>query len=193
MPWPFKGRHSEADRNAILAFVRHCQSLIAWQQLAMELVNDGLERAAEQFAAGDELLVRSLGGVSSPELARVRMLPALEEKVRILTSVYSTHESVHGGLLTSATTHLGSKLMLDAVSVWLARGHLQLQCWTAWTQDPSIDLSERISALDSDEMHRTGIALHELNSLIQRIGLERNEFLEVNRQAFNLVPIQFSP
>lgn len=183
----FRRGLSQTEKDALLAFIRHGQFLFASQQLTMELFNDALERASDTFAEGDEILVRSYCGVSSPDLAAQLILPALQEKIQLLESVVAMHETLHAGTDKSSRTFESSRLLAAATRICTARGKLQLECWTEWVNDPSLDLTSKMSMLDNSEMQAMGTAVNSLNKLIRIAGIGQKEFLEINRQAFNLV------
>lgn len=186
MPWPF-GKSNAGSRPAVVAFIRHCQSLIATQQLTMEIYNEAMELASEDYEGGDELLVRGGGMVNSPDMAEMFLLPAVDEKIGLLVEISERHQSIADGLLVPSGCESAHKLLGEAIVVWLARAVLQKSCWQGWIDDPGSNFGAQIGALDGDEFRKTGIALQEINTLVAKYHISQPEFLEINRAAFNYI------
>jgi hypothetical protein len=187
MPWPFRRKLSAEQAIVALAFIRHFQMLLAQQQLTMEIYNDAMARAAGAMAEGDELYVRGVGAVSDPEAAKSIMLPAIEEKVRIFDQIKATHRSLSPVAIPGVIETY--EMMSRALAVWHARALLQQRCWEAWASDPSLDLFPQMSSLDAEEMRATAAGLAAENALIQAAGVDADSFMEINRQAFNIVRV----
>ena len=181
----FRRRLDEGQRNELVAYVRHFQYLLMSQQLTMEIYNDAMQLASEYIVPGNDILVQGTGEIRRPEAVVAYLIPAVQEKLGILDALIVRHGAILPG--DDLGVRLTCELATGLLEATRARAQLQLDCWSAWAQDPSLDLSTTMSSLDTQEQAWTSKTLKSLDDLISRAGLDRAALLEVNRQATNLI------
>jgi hypothetical protein len=173
------------QKEEALTLVRHLQTMLAYQQLAMETYNDALTSVGGVIRQGTGVSVRTVVGFSSPALVAEKVIPALEKKIGILWLMEAKH-------------HLASKLatgelwqpyqeMTSAIRALLHRADLQYQRFTKWVQSPQTSLDT--SSLDRAELVAMYSAASALNDLIRRVGLTPEEWMDINKEAFNSVRV----
>jgi hypothetical protein len=122
--------------------------------------------------------------VSDPHRAATYLLPAAEKKVAIAESMASQHNS-YPAPQTPKKALEAYDSWTDFLTVFLARARLQLTCWADWVENPSLDLSQRSTALDQAEDRSMTLAITHLNDLIHRAGISGDAWLSLNCAAFN--------
>ena len=184
MPWPWTRKLTGSDAEVAVRVIRHLQTQAALQQLAMETYNDAMGVAGERMHKGDELFLRGMAAVDSPELAAQYVLPAAEKKVAIAESMVAEHQAFDISDAPKDAIAAYYK-QTEFLTVLLARARLQRTCWRDWVDNPSLGLSERMNSLDQAENESMLAAINELNGLIKRAGVSGEPWLSINCAAFN--------
>jgi len=184
MPWPLSRKLRGEDKVQAVRLIGHLQTQIALQQLAMETYNDGLALAAGTIERGDELFNRPGGLLENRSLVAKYALPASEKKVAITEQMLSEHQAFDVSGLPKQALEVYS-LATESLTVMIARARLQLTCLRDWVDNPSTDVSKRMSSLDRAEEVTLLAALSALNRLIERAGLVGDPWLAINHEAFN--------
>jgi hypothetical protein len=184
MPWPLSNKLRGKDKVQAVRLVRHLQTQIALQQLAMETYNDGLALAAGTIERGDEIFNRPKGLFQNPSLVAKYALPASEKKVAITEEMLSEHQAFDVSGLPKQALEVYS-LATELLTVIIARARLQLTCLRDWVDNPSIDVYERMSSLDGAEEVTFLVAVSALNRLIERAGLSGDPWLAICHEVFN--------
>jgi hypothetical protein len=164
--------------------IRHLQTQAALQQFTLETYNTAMTIASDTKQQGDEVWIRDVAPVSNPHRAATYLLPATEKKVTIAESMASEHHS-YPAPQTPKKALEAYNSWTDFLTVFLARARLQLTCWEDWVENPSLDLSQRSTALDQAEDRSMTLAITYLNDLIQHAGISRDAWLSLNCAAFN--------
>jgi hypothetical protein len=167
--WEPGGELRGEDKAQAVRLIRHLQTQIALQQLAMETYNDGLALAAATIERGDEVFNRPKGSFQNPSLVAKYALPASEEKVAIAEGMLSEHQAFDVSGLPKQALEVYS-LATELLTVITARARLQLTCLRDWVDNPSIEIYERMSALDGAEEATLVAAVSALNNLIESAG-----------------------
>jgi len=184
MWWPFRRRLTGSDATLAIEVIRHLQTQMALQQLAMETYNTALTMAGSEVDKGDEMFVRGTGIVSDPHLGAQYLLPALEKKVDIAEVMQREHRAFQVADRPKKARQAYER-WTDLLAVFLARARLQLTCWNDWVDNPSRDVSKRSTALDQAESESMNVAIRELNELIEQAGLSGEPWFSINCAAFN--------
>ncbi len=184
MPWLLSRKLRGKDKVQAVRLMRHLQTQIALQQLAMETYNDGYALAAETIERGDEIFNRPKGLFQNPSLVAKYALPASEKKVAITEEMLSEHQAFDVSGLPKQALEVYS-LATESLTVIIARARLQLACLRDWVDNPSIDVNERMSSLDGAEEVTVLAAVRALNSLIQHAGLSGDPWLAIVHEVFN--------
>jgi hypothetical protein len=184
MPWPLGTKLRGRDKVQAVRLIRHLQTQYALQQLAMETYNDGLALAAGTIEPGDEVFDRPKGLLENPSLVARYALPASKKKVAITEQMLSEDQAFDVSGLPKQALEVYN-LATEWLTVVIARARLQLTCLEDWVNNPSIDVDERMSSLDSAEEVTFLVAVSALNSLIERAGLLGDPWLAINHEVFN--------
>ena len=184
MPWPLSKKLRGKDKVQAVRLIRHLQTQIALQQLAMETFNDGLALAAATFEAGDEMFNLPKGLFQNPSLVAKYTLPASERKAAITEEMLSEHQAFDVSGLPKEALKVYS-LATESLNVTIGRARLQLTCLRDWVDNPIIDVYERMSSLDGAEMATFLATVTALNRLIERAGLSGDPWLAIVHEAFN--------
>ena len=182
---------SDADRESGLALIRHLQTMFAYQQLSVETYNDALAEIAgiEAFPPHSEgLSPEGLGRpsvqLSNPEAVVEVMIPALDEKRKILAKMRLDHEAMG----RPAAPELRD--VYDDFSALLGlmqeRAKVQTDAALAFVDAPTYQ-SPATDQLDAAEYAAQLKSAASLNDLISKIGLEIDDWLVLNRDCFNAV------
>ncbi len=185
MPWPFGSGLSGSDKAIAVALIRHCQTMFAYQQLAMERYNDALAFATGAGTPTNEGLYRPQADVADPTSVIAYVLPALEEKVGIFGLMEGQHRAA-----ARPTETLSARVYDECtslISVLQQRTALQHQGFVAWSNDPALDVGDEMTRLDSAENAALNQSAASLNELIAKVGMKREAWLQVNCAAFNTV------
>ena len=135
--------------------------MYAYQQLATETYNDALAVSAAH-----------------------EILPALERKFVILEAMQEKHERFgrpHARSLHRAYADFGSALRL-----MLGRGRFQLDECGAWITNPQRESGEA-DVLAAPEQAALIASAMSLNKLISDLQLDAEDWIALNREAFNTV------
>ena len=163
--------------------VRHLQGMLAYQQLAMEIHNDAFAAVVGDPPRGAEVWARQKAVFSSPTLVSEYIVPALKRKIEILQLMETKHQLASA--LAPAKLQLPYQEMTSAIRAMLDRAHLQYDGWTQWVQSPQTAVD--VVRLDKPELLAIDRAINALNDLIKRVGLTPDEWMDLNREAFNSV------
>ena len=159
--------------------------MLAYQQLAMEGYNDAMALSAGTGTPTNEGLMRPAVLVSDPSAVRQHVLPALTRKNDIFQSVESEHTAI--GQPTTKALRQAYDDFSSALRVMQERARLQHEGFGAWVEDPTLDVEVTPSRLDAAEGEAITRAAASLNELISKVGLDTDEWLDVNCDAFNAV------
>lgn len=181
MPW-FSRSLRKADKDAAELLIRHLQKMWAYQQLSMEIYNDAFALAAGIPPPSGEALGRPQPATfTSPAAASQYVIPALERKMGVIRSMTEQHEQA--SQLVTKNSRQSYNDATSAIRLMLDRAHLQHEGFTSWIQDPTLDVET--TRLDAPESAAVERALRSLNLLIKRVGLTTDDWMEINRGAFN--------
>jgi hypothetical protein len=182
MGW-FSKRLSGSQKEEALTMARHLQTMVAYQQLAMETYNDAAAIASGRIPHGSELTHRSVY-FSDPALVAQYVIPAVAKKIEIFQSIEMKHREV--SVLATANLKVPYQEMTAAINAWLERARYQYHVFQQWVNNPQVDIDT--VRLDRYELAATDRALKALNDLIFRnIRLTRDEWLDIVQEAFNSV------
>jgi len=183
MNWLFGGKGGSFDRDEALRLVTHLQRMYAGQQLTMEIVNDALALAAQVAMPVNEGLVRPVLPIRDVQAVEEQVLPALAAKAQILEGMASSHA------VLPRPTHPALREAYDDFTAALAiarqRGDEQFRGFSAWAEDPALDVDSYVSQSDSSEAAAMSRSVGSLNVVIEKLGLSADAWLLVNRTAFN--------
>lgn len=182
MGW-FSRKVPNREKEGALALVRHLQRMLAYQQLAMETYNDAVASVVGEPPHGAEVWGHAQTTFSSPVLVAEYVIPALEKKIEILQLMEAQHQKTEH--LATAKLAQPYQAMTSAIRTALDRAQLQYQGFTRWVRSPQTAVD--VTRLDGPEFTAVGRAASALNDLIKRVALTTEEWIEVNREAFNSV------
>lgn len=182
MRW-FSRKVPDSEKEGALALVCHLQRMLAYQQLAMETYNDAVASVVGDPPLGAEVWGRAEATFSSPVLVADYVIPALEKKIEILGLMEAQHQK--GTALATAKLGQPYEAMRSAIRTMLDRAQLQYQGFKRWVQSPETAVD--VTRLDGPELAAIDRAVSALNDLIKRVGLTPDEWIEINREAFNSV------
>jgi hypothetical protein len=183
MGW-FSRRLSGSQKEEALAMVRHLQTMLAYQQLAMETYNDAIAIASGRIPHGSEVTQRAYANLSDPTLVAQYVIPAVAKKIEIFQSIEMKHREV--SVLATANLKVPYQEMTVAINAWLERARYQYHVFQQWVNDPQVDINT--VRLDRYELAVTDRALKALNDLIfRKIRLTRDEWLDIVQEATNSV------
>jgi len=184
MPWPFRRKPSANDLAIAVDTIRHLQTQAARQQFTMEIYNTAMTIALDVKQHGDEVWIRDTAPVSDPHRAATYLLPAAQKKATIAESMASEHYS-YPAPQTPKEALQAYNSWTDFLAVFLARARAQLTCWAELLQNPSLDLGQRLTALDQAEDRSLTLAATRLNDLIHYAGISTDAWLSLYCAAFN--------
>ncbi len=185
MGW-FSNRLSGSQKEEALAMVRHLQTMLAYQQLAMETYNDAAAIAMGdvKIPYGAELTQRAQFNFSNPTLVAQYVTPAIAKKIEIFQLMETKHREM--SVLANANLQNPYQEMTAAINAMLERARYQYQGFQQWVNNPQVDIDT--VRLDRDELAATDRAIKALNELIfKKIRLTRDEWLDIVQEAFNSV------
>jgi hypothetical protein len=165
-----------------LEAVRHLQKLVAFQQFAMEKVNDAFAKAANMGPLTNEGVYRPSVIFSDPTLVEEVLLPALEEKLRIIRHI----DQLQRAFDAPATEPFREAYISlnTAIDYMEERARWQIEGFQEFIQGrDNVDTTQ----LDNAETETMDIALLNLNMCIQDIGVDADGFLDILHDAFNAV------
>jgi hypothetical protein len=186
VPWFLKSGLSGSEKRVALELIRHLQTMYAYQQFAMERVNDAGAVAAGTGTPTDEGLVRPQMLLWQPRAVAEYVLPALQTKLETLALMDKQHRAFfcEPGV---GPIRLAYDDFTSLLAIMRERATLQYEGFNAWSKDPSLETD--VSGLDSAESAALNKSVASLNDLIAKAGLRVNEepWLELNCEAFNAV------
>lgn len=186
MPLPFSRRQTPIDAAAVIDVVRHLETQGALMQLATETYNTALSMASAATKKGDEFVTGTLSSAADSGRAARYFLPALEKKLAIADTMASEHQAFSVPERPRKALEACNRWS-DFLEVFLARTKLQLTCWKDWVDNPALDLTERLAALDQAQARAAMTSINELNNLIEIAGIVGDPWLSINCAAFNNV------
>lgn len=183
MGW-FSTRLSGIQKEEALAMVRHLQTMLAYQHLAMEVYNDATAVVAGKIPHGAEVTQRANVNFSDPTLVAQYVIPAVAKKIEIFQLVEAKHQEVSG--LVNTILQEPYQEMTVAINAMLERARYQYQGFQQWVNHPQVDVDTK--DLDRDELAAIDSAIRALNELIfKKIRLTSDEWLDIVQEAFNSV------
>ena len=183
----FSERISGSQKETALNLVNHLQTMLAYQQLSMEIYNDAAVTIdGGEITHGDELFVRSQFTFHNPTLVAKYIIPAMEKKIEIFQLMKTKHEKA--SILATANSNFQQPYqdMTLAISAMLERAHYMYQGFKQWVNDEMATGS--LTGLDENERGAVNNAIISLNQLIfQKIGLTYDEWLDIVQDSMNYV------
>ena len=159
--------------------------MLAYQQYAAEVFNKGSAAASELPGAAPSAFQRQAAEFTSPELVARHVVPALERKVEIIRSMSEKHDEAVGLSVGNSARAKPYDELTALSNVMLERALLQLEGFTEWVADQSLDID--VTKLDVPERMAIDRSVEALNGLIKKAGVTLGEWMEVNGEAFNEV------
>ena len=164
--------------------IGHLQKMLTYQQLALEIYNDALASVSGALNQ-DEVVSRPQVSLPNPAIVSEYLLPALQRKIEIIRSMEDQHNAAEE-LVGQDLKNLRPPYedMKSAIHLMLQRAQLQLKGFTSWIANPSDETDT--TSLDGPELQAIDQAIMTLNALIfEKVGLTNEEWMEVNRHAFD--------
>jgi len=185
MGW-FSKRLSGSQKEEALVMVRHLQTMLAYQQLAMETYNDAAAIASGRIPHGSELIQLSFYFSNRALLAQY-VIPAVARKIEIFQSIEMKHREV--SVLATGNLKKPYEKMTAAINAWLERARYQYHVFQQWVSNTQVDLDTLDTVrLDKYELAATDRALKALNDLIfRKIRLTQDEWFDIVQESFNSV------
>jgi len=179
------GKHlSDRQKEDALGMVRHLQTMLAYQQLAMETYNDAAATAAAEGQYGDELTERGSLNFYQPTLVVQHVIPAVAKKIEIFELMGKRHREMRN--LATASFGKPYQEMAAAIDTMLERARLQYRGFEQWVKNPEVDVDT--TRFDRDESGAIDRAVKALNELIvKESGLTQDEWLDIVQESFNSV------
>jgi hypothetical protein len=175
---------SDSQKEDALAMVRHLQTMLAYQQLAMETYNDDAAMAATEVQYGDELTRRGSLSFHQPSLVVQEVIPAVAKKIEIFQLMEMRHREMSS--LATASLRKPYEEMAAAIERMLERARLQYDGFQQWVNNPEVYVDT--TRLDRDERAAIDRAVKALNELIaKKSGLTQDEWLDIVQESFNSV------
>jgi hypothetical protein len=182
MGW-FSKHLSGSQKEDALAMVRHLQTMLAYQQLAMETYNDAAAIAAGEIQYGDEVTKHDLT-FYQPTLVAQHVIPAVAKKIEIFQLMEMRHREM--SILATASLQEPHQEMTALIDTMLERARLQYHGFQQWVSNPQYDIDT--TGLDRDEDAACYHAVKALNELIfKKIRLTHDEWLDIVQESFNSV------
>ena len=183
MGW-FSKRLSGSQKEEALAMILHLQTMLAYQQLAMETYNDAAAIVAGEIPHGAEVTPRADVNFSAPTLVSQYVIPAVVKKIEIFQSMEIKHREV--SILATANLQEPYQRMTAAIQAMLERASYQYHGFQQWLNNPQA--GGDITHLDRDELAATDHAITALNELIfKKVRLTPDEWLDIVQESFNSV------
>jgi hypothetical protein len=183
MGW-FSKHLSGSQKEDALAMVRHLQTMLAYQQLAMETYNDAAAIAAGEVQYGDELTQHGSVTFYQPTLVAQHVIPAVAKKIELFQLMEMRHREM--SILATASLQEPYQEMTAAIDTMLKRARLQYHGLQQWVNNPQVDIDTM--RLDRDERAAIDRAVKALNELIfKKIRLTHDEWLDIVQEGFNSV------
>jgi len=181
----FSRRLTDNQKKEALALVNHLQTMLAYQQLAMEIYNDASSFVAgEEIPHGAEVTKRFNVNFPNPTLVAKYVIPALEKKLEILQLMETKHREA--SVLVTAYFQQPYQNMTSAISAMSDRACFMYQGFKQWVNNEVMNIN--VTSLDGNELAAFDRAIKSLNELIfKKIGLTRDEWLDIVQEAFNSV------
>lgn len=180
----FSRRLSDSQKKEALALVDHLQTMLAYQQLTMEIYNDAIAGDTGEIPHGAELTHRFGVVFSDPTLVAKYVLPAMEKKIEIFQLMETKHRNA--SFLAPGSFQQPYHDMTLAISALLERAHYMYQGFRKWVNNEVRNAN--VTGLEEKERMAIDRAIKSLNELIfQKIGLTTDEWLVINQKAFNTV------
>lgn len=169
-----------------VALIRHLQKLLAYQQLSMEIYNDALTVASGGLMTSGGVVERVQALTTDPDLARSHVLPALDEKLRIIEQMRDEHVRLPGPL--RAYDHELFTLFVALLDAIVLRAEAQRASMTIFVESDTEPIPGTDAEDDAEDAALTA-AISRLNALIGRQGLADSPetFVALNHEVFNEV------
>jgi hypothetical protein len=182
MGWFSKGLSGKQKEEA-LVMIRHLQTALAYQQLAMETINDALASVVGDAPVGAEVWARHKGYFNNPALVETKVMPSLERKIEIIRLM--ENENQLASKYAKGELSKPYQKMKSCIGIVLERADMQHQGWAEWIKRPEKPVD--VSKLDMAERSAINVAVIALNELIQKVGLTTEEWLDIATGATNTV------
>jgi hypothetical protein len=174
------------EKKEAVALVIHLQTMLAYQQLAMETYNDAAVVATgEEIPRGTEIFGRPDFTINNPTLIVNYVIPAINKKIEIFHLMETKHQEA--SFLALENFHQPYQEMTSAIIALSDRARLQHQVFTDWAYKGVSNFD--VNKLDKNESEATKRAIFSLNELIKQIGLTSDEFLDIVQDSMNFVRI----
>lgn len=163
--------------------IEHLQKMLAYQQLAMEKINDAFARVTGTGLPTNEALVRPTATLFDEASVEEHIMPALFRKAKILSTMESEHYSMarpNGELVRMAFDYFD-----NALEAMRARSDLQIHGYTEWLSGKSDHVD--VTGEDSTEVQKMDKALISLNVAIQSLEISPERFMAILCLVFNEV------
>jgi hypothetical protein len=180
----FSRRLTDSQKKEALALVNHLQTMLAYQQLAMEIYNDAVANDTGEIPHGGEVIERTNVTFSSPFIVAKYAIPALEKKIEIFELMVKKHREA--SVLETANFHQPYKEMTVAISAMMDRARFMLQGFKQWVNNEVTN--NDVTGLDGNELAAVDRAIKSLNELIfKKLGLTSDEWLDIVQESTNSV------
>ncbi len=180
----FSRRLTDSQKKEALALVNHLQTMLAYQQLAMEIYNDAVANDTGEIPHGGEVTERINVTFSSPILVAKYAIPALEKKIEIFELMETKHREA--SVLETANFQQPYKEMTAAIGAMMDRARFMHQGFKQWVNNEVTNIN--VTGLDGNELAALDRAIKSLNELIfKKLGLTSDEWLDIVQKSTNSV------
>jgi hypothetical protein len=180
----FSRRLTDSQKKEALALVNHLQTMLAYQQLAMEIYNDAVANDTGEIPHGGEVTERTNVTFSSPFIVAKYAIPALEKKIEIFELMETKHREA--SVLETANFQQPYKEMTVAISEMMDRARFMRQGFKQWVNNEVTNID--VTGLDGNELAAVDRAIKSLNELIfKKLGLTSDEWLDIVQKSTNYV------
>jgi hypothetical protein len=180
----FSRRLTDSQKKEALALVNHLQTMLAYQQLAMEIYNDAVANDTGEIPHGGEVTERTNVTFSSPFIVAKYAIPALEKKIEIFELMETKHREA--SVLETANFQQPYKEMTVAISAMMDRARFMHQGFKQWVNNEVTNID--VTGLDGNELAAVDRAIKSLNELIfKKLGLTSDEWLDIVQKSTNYV------
>jgi hypothetical protein len=183
----FSEQLSDNEKEEALALVNHLQTMLSYQQLAMEIFNDTASSSTgTKIPQGGEVFRRT-GFISyNPAIVARYIIPALEKKIEIYQLIEIKHREA--SVLAAENLQQPYQDMTSLINAMLDRARFMHQGFKQWVNNEIMNFNATI--LDEDERVAMYRAINSLNELIyKKIGLTYDEWLDIDQKSINSVRV----
>ncbi len=179
----FSSGLSGADKAHAITLIKQLQTIVAYQQLSMEIYNDAVYSLIGTPGEGDEIFNRPISNFGDPKMVDGVVIPALKEKIQIIQLMNTMLLSVKD--YSDGTLRKPYEDMSLLIRTSLERANHQYEEMTKWILNPQLDTNPL--SHDQAEMYAMTNAMASLNDLISQAGLSSEKWLGIVYDAFNNV------